>query len=232
MKTTHLLFLMSETSSTDLITATNLVLENIGERRVLSIATPVARKAVVALQQSVYDVASLNSWEWLKEFIPAISWTNERADLGDTSRVHAVQWGDTTKGFRQIPWIDPREFDYLPLQSYSDSTTKPRYFTQETYNIVRLNPYPATSAEQTRIRFYVTRDMVPPSNPTDKFPLPERHMPMLYFRAQHYLAISHLDDRELAAQWGQQYEMYVQRVRDRERLAPSFGGNVFKLRGR
>jgi hypothetical protein len=223
---------MSEQSSTDLITATNTILENIGERRVLSITTPVARKATVALQQAVYDIASLNSWEWLKEFIPAVSWVNERADLGDTSRVHSVQWGSSVDGYRQIPWIDPREFDYLPLQSYSDSNTKPRFFTQETYNIVKVNPYPSTATEQGRIRFYVTREMVPPYNPDDFFPLPERHMSMVYFRAQHYLATSHLDDKELAATWGQQFDMYVQRIRDKERLAPTFGGNIFKLQGR
>ena len=114
-----------EYSKTNLLEAVNKVLENIGERRVLSVNTPVARKAVEAVKDSVIDIASLNDWEWLKQWIPAQSWTNERADLGDTQRIHAVQYGDVLNGYRNIPDVDARVFDYNGLQPYQNNDGRP-----------------------------------------------------------------------------------------------------------
>lgn len=215
-----------EQSSTNLIGAVNRVLENIGERRVISLETPVARKAVVALSDALQDINSMNDWEWSKEYIPAISWNLEAADLGDTLRIHDVQYGSRTAGYRSLNFIEVRDFDFRPVL-----TGTPVYFTVETYNRVKVNPYPMDVTEQAKYRFYVTRELIMPATPTSTFPMPERHLQLLYFKAQAVLAQNHLDDANAMQMYEQQYRDLLQRMRDRERLTPSYGTNLFKQRG-
>lgn len=215
-----------EQSTTNLIGAVNRVLENIGERRVVALETPVARKAVVALSDALQDINSMADWTFTQEYIPAISWNMERADLGDTLRVHDVQYGSRDLGYRSLRFIDVRDFDYKPVEAGT-----PVYFTAETYNIIKVNPYPVDALEQAKYRFYVTRELTPPQTPTSFFPLPERHMQLLYFKAQSVLAQNHLDDANAMQMYEQQYRDLLQRMRDRERLTPSYGTNLFKQRG-
>ena len=107
----------------------------------------------------------------------------------------------------------------------------PIHFTVETYNKVRVNPYPVDVTEQAKYRFYVTRELVFPGTPTSTFPLPERHMQLLYFKAQAVLSQNHLDDANAMQMYEQQYRDLTQRIRDRERLTPSYGTQLFKQRG-
>lgn len=221
-----------EQSNTSLLECVNKVLENIGERRVTALSSPVSRKCVQALNDSVLDLATITDWEWLKESITAVSWTNETADLGDTQRIHGVAVGDTSNGFINIPWIDEQAFDTRPLQMCEQMYEIPCMYTHSGYNKIRVNPYPVTAAQQARFKFYVTHDLVPPTLPEGKFPIPERFMSLIIYRACHYMCLSHLDDAQGATQWAQQYEALAMRLRNRERGIPSHGTNMFKLRGR
>lgn len=218
-----------ELSTTDLITEVNRVLEDTGERRVLNLGNPVARKAVQALQTAVLDIANIADWEWIKKKIIAQSWTDETADLGDTQRIHGVSIGTKELGYQPLAWLPPQEFDQMQIVPYSGTSQfEARYYTIDGYNTVRVNPYPTDITQRSRIQFYVSSELIPPTQPTDKFPVPERLMPLIHFRACHYFCLSHLDDAGGAGQWANQFEAMVTRIRDRERSTPSKGVNLFK----
>lgn len=220
-----------ELSQTDLITAVNKVLEDVGERRVLNLGSPVARKAVQALQTAVLDIANISDWEWLKDKIPAASWTLETADLGDTQRIHGVSVGSRETGYQPLAFIPVQEFDQMQIVPYSNNEKYvARYYTIDGYNKVRVNPYPINTDDKLALLFYVSRELVPPQYNEDKFPIPERLIPLIHFRACHYFCLSHLDDAAAAGQWANQFEAMVTRVRDRERMMPSKGTNLFKHR--
>ncbi|MBD2200153.1 MULTISPECIES: phage adaptor protein [Calothrix] len=215
-----------EYSNTTHIQILNKVIENIGERRVTSLNTAIARKAQEALKDSLLDIASAHDWEWTKDSILALSWANETAELGETQRIHSVSYGSSSEGYRELVYIDPISFDRRPLL-----TGYPQFYTYSTYNKVRINPYPNTPEEQSKYRFYVTRELTAPVSETDLIPIPERLLPLLVFRACHYLAVSHLDDAQAAQLWAKQYDILLNKVRARERGQSHRQVNMFRLRG-
>lgn len=215
-----------EASSTNLVSAVNRILENIGERRTISLETPVSRKAVVALQDALIDINSANDWAWTMNYTTPSSWNVDRASAGSVLRIHDVQYGSTTTGYRSLSFIDPRDFDDTP-----NLIGIATYFTVETYNRIRVKPYPITSIEQAKYRLYVTEELPFPSTANSVFPLPERHMLLLYLKAQSILAQNHLDDASAMSLYQRQYEDLVMKMRNRERLTPAYGTTVFKQRG-
>lgn len=215
---------MAEQSTTTNIELINKALENIGERPVVSINSPVARKALQALKDSVYDIASTHDWEWTKDAILAQSWVLDTADLGETQRIHTVSYGSAANGYRELAFLDPVSFDRLPQQ-----VGEPRNYTQSTYNKVRVNPYPNTPEEQAKYKFFVTRELTPGNNATDVLPFPERVLTLVLYRMCYYLCVSHLDDAGAAQQWGQQYVNLLQRLRSRERGYSHRQTNMFRF---
>lgn len=213
-----------EQSTTTNIELINKALENIGERPVTSINSSVARKAFQAVKDSIYDLASVYDWEWTKDEILAQSWVLDTASLGNTQRVHTVTYGDTSVGFRELSFIDPVSFSRLPRV-----VGEPRNYTQSTYNRVKVNPYPNTPEEQSKYRFFVTRELTPGNNATDVIPVPERFITLLLFRVCSYLSVSHLDDTNAAKNWAAQYSDLLQRVRARERGYSARQTNMFRL---
>lgn len=220
---------MSESSTTNLLQGTNRVLRDIGERAVLNLSSPVALKASSYLQDSVRELMSEHDWEWTRDRIAASSWTNERADLGDTQRITDVQYGSQSLGYWPVYWVDNVDFDSRVLTSFSDTSgERPRWWTNSTYNIVRLNPYPTGSTGQGNVVFYIVRDLTPPVNTTDLFPVPERYMVCLYKKAAGEMALKHLDDPGLAQMYLRDYQELITRFRQRERSVPASGFNMFR----
>ncbi len=215
-----------------LIDAVNTVLESIGERKVTSFNSPVARKANQSVQEALIDISTSHDWDWLKENALAISWLQDTAYLGDIQKVYSVSIGDTTTGSRLIPWVDKTTYDVRPLIPCLETEQYPysRYYTQPKYGYISVNPYPVTSEQQAFYRFSVLKDIIPPVAILDTFPVPARFMPLVYYRAAHSLAMNHLDDTDSAQMFARQYDILLTRLRDRERDIPQASANMFRYR--
>lgn len=224
---------MAATSTTNLLGAVNHVLHDIGERQVTAIASPISRQVQAAVQESVSEIATLDDWEWARSLTTATSWVNETATITNALRVHGVSYGDTTNGFRDLSFLDWRVFDSKPLQTFSTTLDNSgrKYFTITSPGQVKVSPYPTDLTTQNKFRFYITTDLVPPALATSFFPIPERAMLLVYKRASYLMAIRHLGDPALAAQYNSEFEAHVQRMRGRERNAPTAHTNMYR-RGR
>lgn len=220
-----------EQSTTTLIQAINKVLENIGERQIISTQSPVGRKMITALTDGLHDFASEHDWSFLKDKIIANSWNNENADLGEIQRLHKVVYGDKSTGFIDIPWVDVGSFDSRPVTPMVGDGDTPLYHTYETYNTVRLQPYPTTPEQQSKFRFHVTREVVPPANVDDTFPVPERLMPLVIYKACTYACLSHLDDPQAANTWNIMYTNMLNRIKARETATTTSQLNMYHYRG-
>lgn len=220
-----------ETSNSTLSMVVNTVLENIGERRQLNLSSPVSRKCIRALTDALTDIASLDDWEFSRATILAETWNNDVADLGNVLRVHSVSYGDASAGFVSIPWIDEVHYNSLPV-TYHSTNQRARVFTIAGYNKVRLNPYPITFDEKSKYRFKVTQSLSMPILDDDTFPIPERLMSLLVYKACSLMSISHLDDQQAAAIWDRQFSNLLLQTRARESNLPIGGINTFKLRSR
>lgn len=221
---------MAEASTTNLLTATNRVLRDIGERGVLNLSSPVSLKASSFLADAVRTLGSEHDWEWSRDRIGASTWLNERADLGDVQRIVSVTYGDTTGGYWPVDWVDNEDFDLRSLTSFVGTTSglRPYVWTAATYNIIRLNPYPSDLTGQGNTVFYVVRDLPPPTLASDTFPVPERYMFCLYKQACAQMAMKHLDDPNLAQIYLAEYKELVNKLRAREQSTPARGFNMYR----
>lgn len=220
---------MTVTSSTNLITAINRVLRDVGERQVTSISSPVSLKAQDYLRDAVRDLMLSQDWEWQRDRITAQSWTNESAFLGTMVRIRGVSWGTDANGYSDIPWTPERLFDVVALQSF-DSTSpgiRPTAYTWRQYNQIRLNPYPTDTASRSMVVFYVIRDTAPPVNPTDLFPVPEDMMPILLKRALYLMMTRHLDDTQGAGAIDKEYKEMLNQAKQKYIAAPTSGYNMY-----
>ncbi len=203
----------------------NQALLNIGERQVTSLTTPTAQLAFNSLLEALRDIETIHRWEWLYDTIPAVSWTNEVADLGSIQQLHSVSVGDSSTGYRQLEYVKPQDFDVLPL-----STGTPRYYTQTGYGEYKLNPYPVSSTDRAKVRFYVTRSIPLPVLETDDVQAPQRFDQLIIKRLSYLLALRHLDDAQTAAQFNGEFESLTQRYRDRERKVPTTKPSMYRRR--
>lgn len=225
---------MTATSTTNLITAVNRVLRDVGERQVSVISSPVSLKAQDYLRDAVRDLMLSNDWEWQRDRITAQSWANESAFLGTLVRVRGVAWGADSTGYLDIPWEPERNFDLKALQAYDSTQTslRPTSYTWRQYNQVRLNPYPTDSASRAQVVFYVVRDLTPPTNATDFFPVPEDMMPILLKRALYLMQVRHLDDQQAAGVLDKEFKEMLNLARQKYIAAPTGGYNMYQRRFR
>jgi len=238
-------------STTNLLGAVNIVLATIGERGVTNLTSPTAAKCAQVLRDATQELSNMNEWSWQYNIIPALSWSNENAYLGDIQRLKAITCNTTaigtgsnsagittaSNGFARVGYVNPPDFDSLPLVGYDDSTLNsgqglvPRMYTAAGgYNTFRLNPYPTGAQGQAQIQFYVIKPLVSPTNPTDTFPMPERFLQLLYYRGSQVMCMQHLDDQNAAQFFMQQYQILTQQFRDRERNMPTDAATMFRYR--
>jgi hypothetical protein len=225
---------MSQQSSSTLLDVVNDLLGMVGERRVTSLASPTALLAKSAVKNALNDIATVHDFSWLRVTIPAISWTGNKALLGDIIRVWSVVSGTASLGFSPLNYVTPDVFDTLDTtQSYNSTTTPgyPYWWTKQGFNEVLVSPYPTDSTEQAKVLFRVTKAFDLPELTTDKLPLPEQYITLLKYRAASDFALEHLDDAQLASQFMARYETMTQRVRSRDVLIPATGYTM-RRRGR
>lgn len=206
----------------------NQVLLNIGERKVSSITSPTGQLVYNVLNETIRDIESVHRWDWLYNYVPAISWSNETAFLDNIRTLHDIQVGSSTTGYRNLHFTTPQDFDARPLTSYTGKQDSALWFSYTGDNEVRLNPYPVDSESRSRVRFYVTKALTLTESISDEFPIPERFIPLVLKRASQLMASRHLDDNTSARSFGNEYEMMVQMYRNTERRVSTRQLNMYR----
>lgn len=220
-------------SDTTLLQASNEVLRSIGERPLLQLSGTTGDRLKDVFRQALRDVEALHTWDWLYNQIPAVSWTQDEAYLGDIQRLFTVSCGDTSSGYRELNWVDFTDYDKQPITSYSGKGDNAMWYTMTSNGKVKVNPYPLDSQAQQRIRFYVLQTLTMPSQDSSTFPvIPERFIPLVVKRASYLMALRHLDDTTGAAYFNNEYEILTQQYRNNERKAPTQQLNMYRRRRR
>jgi len=222
------------TTTSNLLAVVNRVMENVGERQVTSLTTPLGKLVYDCLVSACYEVSLMNEWTFLKLFLPAQSWTNEVAYLGDNIQaVHNVVSGDTATGFRPLRFLPSDMFNTRPLFAADDTMLYSwRDYMLTDFNKVRFNPYPTGSIGQSQILFDVSTSIVPPSNPTDFFPFPERFLFIVIAKATALVLLRHLGDAGTAQVEDARFMKLASQMMQRERGTVAGKQSMYKpLRG-
>lgn len=215
-------------STTDLLTAVNRVLLDVGERQVNVISSPAARKAQAYLQEAFQDVSSFMDWSWELDFITADSWDVEKATYSGLKRVRAVRWFNDTVYF-EITYTDPSSFyRFEELLGFTDISNCPNYYTILNNDTLAFNPYPTDLAGQVRITVQGYRQFDPPSLPTDVFMCPEEYIFMIIKRAVYMMLVRHLGELNESQALAQEFQQKLQFMASKDKLTASRGTNMFR----
>jgi hypothetical protein len=162
----------------------------------------------------------MSEWTFLKITLPAESWLFDTAYLGDfVQAIHNVEQGSNGKGFTNLSYVAPDVYDSRPLLPFDDT----QLLSARWYNItndlnrVRINPYPTGSVGRSQLRFYVTTTIVPPSEFTDLFPVPERFLPLIVKHATALTLLRHLGDTAAAQFENTLFAEMANQIKQRER---------------
>lgn len=216
--------------ATTVLQAINQTLLNIGERSVNGITSPTGQLAFNALSEALRDLETVHRWDWLYDYLPAVSWTGETATLDNIRTLQTVQVGSAANGFRELQYVTPQEFDMRALTAYTGTNDSATWYTITGNNEVRLNPYPNDSESRSRVRFYVTRALTIPNDISSVLPVPDRFVALLVKRASYLMALRHLDDSTSARAFNSEFQELAQRYRDTERKVSTRGMNMYRRR--
>lgn len=221
---------MSASTST-LLDVCNESFRAIGERPVLTLNTVQGDRVKDCVKQALRDVEAMNTWDFLLVSASALSWNGNAATLPTYQRLFTVSVGDTTKGFKDLQYVTPAQFDRLPVTPYTGTADKADYYTLRSSG-VQFSTYPNDVTAQGRVRFTYQEPLTLPSSDLSVFPnLPEKYVPLLVKKVSYLMAIRYLDDPQSASYFQQEFEQLTQQYRNYERKVPVTNPSMYR-RGR
>ena len=174
-------------------------------------------KAADAIRSALSQMAVDNEWLSLREYVSAVSWTGNVAEIPVVTKVYNVMY--------QVPAQPATELIWLPVTDSAEVispsslvTGVPQYWTVLTESQIRISPEP-TFPEY--VQFYVLRPFFFPETLENVFNMPEGLIPLLVLKATEMLALSHLGSAQLASEYASRYEQQLRRLQSFYRGTPS-----------
>lgn len=215
-------------STSTLLDVANVVYRALGERSVLTLSNTQGDRVKDCIRQACIDVETLHTWDWLQKKVVANDWVTNLAKLDVYQRIHGVQIGDTTKGYRELTYVPEMTLDKMPVTSYNGTSDEAQYYTLVEGG-VRFNRYPNDAVSRNRIVFYVQEPiMYPTADNNVFFNVPQRYVTLIEKKSCYLMCIRYLDDAQAASYFQQELEQLVQQYRNYERKAPTKRLSIYK----
>lgn len=222
---------MAIPQSTDtLLTFANSIYLEVNESPQTSTNNSLGTRMKSAISSAITDLCTLADWPWMQSFQTAASWVNEIATLPTNVRqIKFVIQERANASARSIPYVDQQVFYQGNLTSFTGAGGGiVRGYTQLGHLDVGVNPYPADSASQAELKFYVIRFVTLPSSDSSLFDIPDQYMELLRKKAAANFALSHLADIQLSGQFNAEYGNLAQRYTSSIRNTPHSGSNMYR----
>lgn len=219
---------MSVTTETNLLQAVNRVLRDVGERPVTSLSqNPASIKATTYLQDAFTLLQAEHNWEWENLILPASSWVGGTARLGNVQRIYDCYWNTQYGQIILTNVSEPEILRVNPVGFKNDTpNARPRYWaigsvSGDDFKTVLLRPFPDDTETQAKVTFAIQTYFKPPVNATEPFSMPERFLPILYYKATSDMLIKHLEDTNGYQVAQAEYNKHLNLFRSRENKTPS-----------
>lgn len=222
---------MATPVSTDtLLSFANSIYLEVNESPQASTSNSLGTKVKSAIGNALVDLCTLADWPWMLSFQTPASWTAEVATLpADVRKVKFAIQERTNGGPRSITYISPQAFYRQNLTSFTGADGGiVRNYTQLGHLDVAVNHYPADSASQAQVKFYVVRFATLPTSDTGTFAIPDEYMRLLLKKATANFALSHLGDVGLAQSFNADFDNLGQRYRAMIRNVPPTGETMYR----
>lgn len=218
------------TSTDDLITFANAIYLEVNESPQTSTSNSLGIRIKTAIKSALVDVCTLADWPWMLSFQPAESWSNEIATLPANTRQVKFVTQTRVGGGRRLPSFLPTETFYQQnLQSFTGAGGGiVKNYTHLDYRSIAVNDFPADSASQAEVLFFIARFVTLPTSDSSNFSMPDEYMELLRLKSTANFALSHLADRPLSQSFNDRYSALAQRYREKIRRAPTTGNNMYR----
>lgn len=220
------------TSTSTLLEITNRVLLNSNERPLSNTTPLIGQQVKECIRSTLYQMTKLGEWTWTQDKVNASSWSNQVATLATTTqRIKAMAWDNDDGILIPIHFVARGLFDGYEIDSYNDTTGRPRYWTIVDYNVVHVNPYPNTNDERAKIWFYINKYITLPTADANTFNMPEEFTNLLVTGATAAFIKRHMGDPSTARAFEEEFLVELQQARARQMTVPGKHFNLYKRTG-
>lgn len=230
---------MSTSTKTRLEVA-NSVLTTCGERPLTSSGGTIGTVVNDCIKDALQEVCTSNAWNELRATILG-TWSGDRATLNDrVYRVQDVLWYSSPTGTAQpsydypyygVQFITLNDFVSRTSTPYTNSQSNtPRYWTLESSNVVRVNPYPNDATERNKIRFVVFQTVDFPSTDSNYFNCSDRLLNIIQWCAAANYALKFLSDTNTYMTLTEKYEKLRRKLLVSDSALPTSGYTIFRGR--
>jgi len=190
----------------------------VGELEVttLSPATTVAKKAKIAIINSIDFIARIAHWPYFRQEVAALSWVAGVATVTPYQRVYEVVDTLTKYVLRSIHPVTIRD-----LTSEAAAVGIPIYYSIVGDNQVMLYPEP-TALIKPEIRFRILVEPTMPTVDADVIALSPPLYQLAALYAQIRMHVAHTGDISTAEALSREFEMRVQHLRSQDVLQNTF----------
>lgn len=230
------------TSTKTRIELANSILLSCGERPLSSSGGTLGSLVNDCIKEALLEVCTSSSWNELRTNLLG-TWSGDTATLDtEVYRVQGVNWYSSPTGSAAATYdypIYPIEFvtldEYLhyPLTPYTNSAqNRPRFWTMQGVNTIRVNPYPNDSTERDKVSFDVFKLVAFPNTDNNTFSCSDQLLNLVQYKASALFGLKFLSDMNQFQAFDAQYESLRRKMLVSDSALPSGGYTIFRGRRR
>lgn len=192
-----------------LLAACNEALLNVGENEVTDLASPVGKKARLAVQNAIRTISTMHNWLHLQAVVSANSWVNGYAVLPAIEEVYNVTLRNDVLESASADML----YNYAVRNPMTGST--PMWYARAGENRVLVYPEPSVT-DKPLVQFRVMLQQSVPQLGSDSFTLPDDVYDLVAVYAQMLLHRNHTTDSVAMQACASEYEMRLHMIRSRD----------------
>lgn len=210
----------------------NRVLVNAHER-VLTLSTqPLGNIVSSSIDEALIEVSTSTQWTDLRRTTVASSWTDNVANISASeifkiSEVRTVN-GTTYPMSYPSRFVPKEEFELQSEYSYAGTSGQVQYWTYETSQTVKCNPYPSDATAKANVKFVYHIIPSQPSTDSDVYTLSERFLKLIEMKASSMFCFRYLSDLKSYQVYQSEYDRLRLRLLVSDTGIPPQGYNMYR----
>lgn len=210
----------------------NRVLVNAHERTILASTQPLGSVVSDCIDEALIEVSTSAQWTDLRRTTVAASWSTNVATIS-ASEIYKIKEVKTVNGstypmMYPASFVPQEEFDLQSVYSYTGTAGQVAYWTYETSQTVKCNPYPNDTTSKGNVKFVYQVVPVQPTTDSGVYTLSERYLKLVEMKASSTFCFKHLSDIKSYQVYQSEYERLRIRLLTSDVGVPPQGYNMYR----
>lgn len=232
MKFSYAPFLLGGNMSTTKLQLINRVLVSAHERVLTASTQPLGSVVSDCIDEALLEVGTSAQWADLKRTTVASSWSTNVATLSTSEvfKVNSVQTSVGTTFPSRYPsrFVTKEEFDLQSVYSFTGTAGQIMFWTYETSQTIKCNPYPDDQASKASVFFEYHIIPTQPATDSTVYTLSERFLKMVEMKAASVFCFKHLADTNAYQVYRAEYDRLRIRLLTSDVGIPPQGYNMYR----